>query len=317
MKKLYQEKKTVLKEKLMRLEKKKKISLISAGTILVVMLTAMASPIGKPKEEKKFSPDSFEVALDSVVAKKPKDFFFNKKDEKDEKVGEVLNPFNEGDKKEEANPFEKLKKENLRPIKNSSKNVYNDDSIWEIEEDNSTVINKKINQEEEEEEDPFAFYESEDMSSKVSIKDETINGFKNLLEIETSSKQIVSQDNPYLRIRLLENFSFNGSIVPKNVYLMANATFSNNRAFFKLNSIQIDGKLLDVDMEIYDTYGNRGLEITSGKTTDVSREVNNEIENEYNTQVNRGAGIVRGLLTSRPKVVIENKILLLKINKIN
>ena len=89
------------------------------------------------------------------------------------------------------------------------------------------------------------------------------------------------QDGHRLKIRLLDDIIIDGGIITKGSYLYGNVTgFKAQRILANITSILVDGRLLKVDLSVYDTDHQEGFYIPASKFRDLTKEIGGQIQSQ-------------------------------------
>lgn len=99
---------------------------------------------------------------------------------------------------------------------------------------------------------------------------------RNFLSIGSDSKQMYSSNGikaciheglqltgqGFVKIRLLESAQITNHIIPKGNILIAEAKFQNNRLQLTISSVEINGNIIPVELNVYDMDGQQGLSVS-------------------------------------------------------
>lgn len=66
----------------------------------------------------------------------------------------------------------------------------------------------------------------------------------------------------FVKIRLLESAQITNHTIPKGNILIAQAKFQNNRLQLTVSSVEINGSIIPVELNVYDTDGQQGLSVS-------------------------------------------------------
>src|SRR5690606_17978031 len=91
------------------------------------------------------------------------------------------------------------------------------------------------------------------------VQKETVQP-KNSIKASVLETQTIVSDTG-VRLRLLEAAQSSGRIIPQGTHVTAVAKLQAGRLQLKINSIEIEGNILPVDLTIYDLDGQPGLHI--------------------------------------------------------
>lgn len=85
---------------------------------------------------------------------------------------------------------------------------------------------------------------------------------------------ITGSSGSRIRIRILESIMAGNSLIPKGTYMYAVINgFSEQRVTFLISSIMLNGKILPVNLDVYDLDGLRGLYVPESAFRDFTREM--------------------------------------------
>lgn len=99
---------------------------------------------------------------------------------------------------------------------------------------------------------------------------------RNFLSIGTDSKQTYNSNSikaciheglqltgqGFVKIRLLESAQITNHTIPKGNILIAQAKFQNNRLQLTVSSVETNGNIIPVELNVYDTDGQQGLSVS-------------------------------------------------------
>lgn len=91
------------------------------------------------------------------------------------------------------------------------------------------------------------------------------------------------KSNQSLRIACLQDIVFEGITIPKNTYMYARLSFNNNRAYGHISSVNVRGKIIAVDMQLYSLDGNKGIRIDNASIEQTKDVMDSELSNTINS----------------------------------
>lgn len=187
-----------------------------------------------------------------------------------------------------SNENSSRQKPNIKVQSNDDK-VYDSQSNSYVEPQNSAVVNN--------------IYEQ--VKTKEQILDEkrqsllgNNNNNNNRISNSNSLKAVIrgtqsKKNNEDLVLKTLEEIYISNVTIPKNTYLYARLQFSNGRAMASVKSVNVKGKIIPVDFDLYGLDGNRGIPIQNTNFDKAGSTLTNEAENVVNS-----TGTVGRILTS-------------------
>ncbi len=207
--------------------------------------------------------------------------------------------------------------ERIKKLESKSQNISKEPSKKEV---------IKNPEEEEEEEEEILGWTAPELKydykgHKTSSKGETTSGLIKAQIAGTRLKNnMVTKDNPRVRIRTLEPFMINGYSIPKNEFLIAYASFTNELKL-KISHINIDdGKdIINCNIEILDSYGQPALEVLGGTGADtqgnISEDIGDDLANsDAVDKIPGGKGLIKSIFKKKTKARVNANQVYLKIN---
>lgn len=127
--------------------------------------------------------------------------------------------------------------------------------------------------------------------------------FKNTISACIASDQSVI-DGQSVKLRTLEPMWIGNSLLPKNTTIVGSARLQGERLEITIESIEALGCIMDVDLAVYDSDGQEGINIPNSMESDALKEIGanmgSTVGSSINISTNAGAQIVsdvgRGLL---------------------
>lgn len=127
--------------------------------------------------------------------------------------------------------------------------------------------------------------------------------FKNTISACVATDQSV-MDGQSVRLRTLEPMWIGNSLLPKNTAIVGSARLQGERLEITIESIEALGCIMEVDLAVYDSDGQEGINIPNSMESDALKEIGanmgSTIGSSINISTNAGAQIVsdvgRGLL---------------------
>lgn len=127
--------------------------------------------------------------------------------------------------------------------------------------------------------------------------------FKNTISACVATDQSV-MDGQSVRLRTLEPMWIGNSLLPKNTTIVGSARLQGERLEISVESIEALGCIMDVDLSVYDSDGQEGINIPNSMESDALKEIGanmgSTVGSSINISTNAGAQIVsdvgRGLL---------------------
>ena len=127
--------------------------------------------------------------------------------------------------------------------------------------------------------------------------------FKNTISACIASDQSVI-DGQSVRLRSLEPMWIGNSLLPKNTTIVGSARLQGERLEITIESIEALGCIMEVDLAVYDSDGQEGINIPNSMESDALKEIGanmgSTVGSSINISTNAGAQIVsdvgRGLL---------------------
>lgn len=114
---------------------------------------------------------------------------------------------------------------------------------------------------------------------------------KNSIRACVQETQVIS-DESSVKLRLLEAARTPGVVIPVGTVVTANTKFNNGRLQLKINSIELDGNIVPVDITVYDLDGQQGLFVPYSPEMNALREIASNMSQTSGTSImmNRSAG---------------------------
>lgn len=100
-------------------------------------------------------------------------------------------------------------------------------------------------------------------------------------------------DGQDLKMRLTEDMTVGGVIIPRNTPVMGMCSIQGERLFVSVVSLEIDGRIIPVDIDVYDNNGQRGIHIPDSNELSAARDAVADAGQNAGTAVsisNRSAG---------------------------
>lgn len=127
--------------------------------------------------------------------------------------------------------------------------------------------------------------------------------FKNTISACVATDQSV-MDGQSVRLRTLEPMWIGNSLLPKNTAIVGSARLQGERLEITIESIEALGCIMEVDLAVYDSDGQEGINIPNSMESDALKEIGanmgSTVGSSINISTNAGAQIVsdvgRGLL---------------------
>lgn len=127
--------------------------------------------------------------------------------------------------------------------------------------------------------------------------------YKNTISACVASDQSV-MDGQSVRLRTLEPMWIGQSLLPRNTTVVGSARLQGERLEIKVESIEALGCIMEVDLSVYDSEGQEGINIPNSMESDALKEIganmSSTVGSSINISTNAGAQIVsdvgRGLL---------------------
>lgn len=127
--------------------------------------------------------------------------------------------------------------------------------------------------------------------------------FKNTISACVATDQSV-MDGQSVRLRTLEPMWIGNSLLPKNTAIVGSARLQGERLEITIESIETLGCIMEVDLAVYDSDGQEGINIPNSMESDALKEIGanmgSTVGSSINISTNAGAQIVsdvgRGLL---------------------
>lgn len=127
--------------------------------------------------------------------------------------------------------------------------------------------------------------------------------FKNTISACIASDQSV-MDGQSVKLRTLEPMWIGNSLLPKNTTVVGSARLQGERLEITIESIEALGCIMEVDLAVYDSDGQEGINIPNSMESDALKEIGanmgSTVGSSINISTNAGAQIVsdvgRGLL---------------------
>lgn len=127
--------------------------------------------------------------------------------------------------------------------------------------------------------------------------------FRNTISACIATDQSV-MDGQSVRLRTLEPMWIGNSLLPKNTTVVGSARLQGERLEITIESIEALGCIMDVDLAVYDSDGQEGINIPNSMESDALKEIGanmgSTVGSSINISTNAGAQIVsdvgRGLL---------------------
>ena len=130
-----------------------------------------------------------------------------------------------------------------------------------------------------------------------------LTNFKNTISACVATDQSVT-DGQSVRLRTLEPMWIGNSLLPKNTTIVGSARLQGERLEITIESIEALGCIMEVDLAVYDSDGQEGINIPNSMESDALKEIGanmgSTVGSSINISTNAGAQIVsdvgRGLL---------------------
>ncbi len=119
--------------------------------------------------------------------------------------------------------------------------------------------------------------------------------FKNTISVCVATDQSVT-DGQSVRLRTLEPMWIGNSLLPKNTSIVGVARLQGERLEIKIENIEVLGCIMEVDLSVYDTDGQEGINIPNSMESDALHEIGanmgSTMGSSINLTTNAGAQLV-------------------------
>lgn len=113
---------------------------------------------------------------------------------------------------------------------------------------------------------------------------EQVSQPKNSIRACVQATQVISGES-VVKLRLLEAAKTQHYIIPVGTILAANAKFNNSRLALKINSIELEGNIIPVDISIHDLDGQIGLHVPYSPETNAMNEIASNMGQSAGTSI--------------------------------
>lgn len=130
-----------------------------------------------------------------------------------------------------------------------------------------------------------------------------VSDIKNAIAAVVSGDQTIS-DGESVRLRLEESMWVGNRIIPRNTVIVGNGRVQGERLGIEISSIEYEGSIYDVELQVFDSDGQKGINIPESMESDALHEIGanmgSTMGSSINISTNTGAQIVsdvgRGLI---------------------
>ena len=109
--------------------------------------------------------------------------------------------------------------------------------------------------------------------------------FKNTISACVATDQSVT-DGQSVRLRTLEPMWIGNSLLPKNTTVVGAARFQGERLEIKIESIEALGCIMEVDLSVYDSDGQEGINIPNSMESDALHEIGANMGSTMGSSIN-------------------------------
>ena len=93
-------------------------------------------------------------------------------------------------------------------------------------------------------------------------------------------------DGQTVKLRLLEPMRVSGRIIPRNTTLVGAARLQGERLGIRITSLEHDGSIIPVELEVYDSDGQAGIFIPSSMEIDAAKEIGANMGSSLGSSIN-------------------------------
>ncbi len=109
--------------------------------------------------------------------------------------------------------------------------------------------------------------------------------FKNTISACVASEQSIT-DGQSVRLRTLEPMWIGNSLLPKNTTVVGAARLQGERLEIKVESIEALGCIMEVDLSVYDSDGQEGINIPNSMESDALHEIGANMGSTMGSSIN-------------------------------
>ncbi len=155
--------------------------------------------------------------------------------------------------------------------------VNNEEEVTnQVKEKNSDiVVGKKRNK-------GFYSVNEEDKDVKPDIRALVHGNYKNI------------KTGAIVKFRIIDEFTIDGTHIPKNTFLYGQLSFSSSRAMIKIENIQYKNMIIPFNASIYDQDGFEGLYTPDNIVDEAKRDVANDVISSTNLNISGGLPLITG-----------------------
>ena len=110
-------------------------------------------------------------------------------------------------------------------------------------------------------------------------------GFQNTIAACVQGDQTLT-DGQTVKLRLLEPMRVSGRIVPRNTPLVGAARLQGERLGIRITSLEHDGSIIPVELEVYDSNGQEGVFIPGSMEIDAAKEIGANMGSSLGSSIN-------------------------------
>ena len=112
-----------------------------------------------------------------------------------------------------------------------------------------------------------------------------LTNFKNTISACVATDQSVT-DGQSVRLRTLEPMWIGNSLLPKNTNIVGVARLQSERLEIKIESIEALGCIMEVDLSVYDSDGQEGINISNSMESDALHEIGANMSSTMGSSIN-------------------------------
>ena len=112
-----------------------------------------------------------------------------------------------------------------------------------------------------------------------------LTNFKNTISACVATDQSVT-DGQSVRLRTLEPMWIGNSLLPKNTNIVGVARLQGERLEIKIESIEALGCIMEVDLSVYDSDGQEGINISNSMESDALHEIGANMSSTMGSSIN-------------------------------
>ena len=112
-----------------------------------------------------------------------------------------------------------------------------------------------------------------------------LTNFKNTISACVATDQSVT-DGQSVRLRTLEPMWIGNSLLPKNTSIVGVARLQGERLEIKIESIEALGCIMEVDLSVYDSDGQEGINISNSMESDALHEIGANMSSTMGSSIN-------------------------------